>query len=45
MEYVLEKRLVHPERFEQHDLSTAAYLKIVAEIPSNHIIVLNLKKF
>ena len=45
MGYLLEERLPPAERPGQHDLSTAAYLQIAAEIPPNRIIVFNLEKF
>ena len=45
MGYLLEQRLSPAERPGQHDLSTAAYLQITAEIPPNRIIVFNLEKF
>ena len=45
MGYVLEERLPPTERPGQHDLSTAAYLQIAAEIPPDRIIVLNLEMF
>ena len=44
MGYLLEERLPPAERPGQHDLSTAAYLQIAAEIPPNRIIVLNLEE-
>ena len=45
MGYLLEERLPPAERPGQHDLSTAAYLQIAAEIPPDRIIVLNLEEF
>ena len=45
MGYLLAERLPPAERPCQQDLSTAAYLQIAAEIPSDRIIVLNLEKF
>ena len=45
MGYQLEERLLPAERPGQHDLSTAAYLQIAAEIPPDFIIVLNLEEF
>ena len=45
MGYLLEERLPPAERPGQHDLSTAAYLQIAAEIFPDRIIVLNLEEF
>ena len=45
MGYLLQTRLPHAERPCQHDLSTAAYLQIAAEIPPDRIMVFNLKEF
>ena len=45
MGYVLEERVPPAERPWQHDLSTASYLQIAAEIPPHRIIVLNLEEF
>ena len=45
MGYVREKWLPPAERSEQHNLSTAAYLQIAAEIPPDRIIFLNLERF
>ena len=42
---MLKEWLPPAERFGQHDLSTAAYLQIAAEISPDRIIVLNLEKF
>ena len=43
--YMLEERLPPAKRSRQHDLSTAAYLQIAAEISPDRIIVLNKQKF
>ena len=43
--YLLKERLPTAERPGQHDLSTASYIQIAAEIPPDRIIVLNLEKF
>ena len=45
MSYLLEDRLPTAERPSQHDLSTAEYLQIAAEIPPDRIIVQNLEEF
>ncbi len=45
MGYLLEERLPPAERPGKHNLSTAAYLQIAAEIPPDRIIVLNLEEF
>ena len=45
MEYVFKERLQPTKRPEQHDLSTAAYLQIAAEIPPDRLIVFNLEEF
>ena len=42
---MLEELLPPFERPGQHDISTAAYLQIAAEISPNRIIVLNLEEF
>ena len=45
MGYLLEERLPPAERPGKHNLSTAAYLQIAAEIPFDRIIVFNLEEF
>ena len=45
MGLVLEERLPFAESLRKHNVSTAAYLQIVAEIPPDCIIVLNLEEF
>ena len=44
MGHLLERRLPLAERPGQHDLSTAAYLQIAAQLPADRVIVLNLQK-